>query len=158
LPFSFRDIEYDDLPVVVEMIGELAAAEGRPEAATITLEQLNKLLFASPQVAYGIVGIVNGEIVGYALFALKFSSFKGYLMGYLEDILIRPQYQRSGLGKPMMVAVTKKALALGCEHLEWSALNTNLDAIGFYDHIGAEREQGRTHFELDYEALKDWAR
>ncbi|UTW54586.1 GNAT family N-acetyltransferase [Kordiimonas sp. SCSIO 12610] len=152
--FEYRDINRADIDIVLGLIKELATHEGRPEAVTITPERLTDLLFGGNPVAHGIVGLVDGQIVGYALSAVKFSSFKGHKIAYIEDILVSQNARGNGLGIKMMRATVEKALSIGCEALEWSALDDNEVAIGFYDHIDADRETGRIHFEFDFQSMQ----
>ena len=151
--FTYHDISKQDLDAVLNLIHELAYHEGRPEAVSITKPELSDLLFDDIPVAHGIVGVTDGNIVGYALLALKFSSFKGYKVAYIEDVLVSKTARGMGLGLQMMQAIIEKAGSLGCKAIEWSALDDNEIAIGFYDYLKAVREVGRIHFELDHQGM-----
>jgi GNAT superfamily N-acetyltransferase len=147
--FNYRDVIETDLDILLSLIQELASHEGRPEAVSISKERLSELLFDPNPVAHGIVGMKGSEIIGYALLAIKFSSFKGHKTAYIEDVLVSQSVRGEGLGLNMMRAVAAKAKSLDCTAIEWSALDDNDVALGFYDYLGATREQGRIHFEFD---------
>jgi GNAT superfamily N-acetyltransferase len=156
--FEYRDIIETDLTVVLDLIHELACHEGRPEAVTISRQMLSNLLFADEPVAYGIVGLWEGQIVGYALLAKKFSSFKGHKIAYIEDVLISDKARGNGLGLKIMQSIISKSRSMNCKAIEWSALDCNNIALGFYDHIKAERETDRVHFSLDDQGMENLLR
>jgi len=137
-----------DLDVICAFIAELAAHEGRPELATITPDILQGLLFGDRALANAFLGYVKGQCAAYAIVAERFSSFRGTRLLYVEDMLVRPEFRGGGTGKQFLAFLAKRAAAKGCERMEWSALDNNDVALGFYDHIGAERESGVVHFSL----------
>lgn len=142
-----------DAELLVAFIGELAAHEGRPELATITAERLTDLLFSDQPMGRAFIGEVAGEQAAYAIVAERFTSFRGTRVLYIEDMLVRPEHRGGGTGKKMLAFLARLTRELGCNRLEWSALDNNDVALGFYDHIGAERETGVVHFELSGDAL-----
>jgi len=137
-----------DAPTLCEFIAELAEHEGRGDLATIDPVTLQKLLFGDRALADGYLGYVGDECAGYAIVAERFSSFRGTRYLYIEDMLIRPEFRGGGTGKQFLAFLAEQAVALGCERMEWSALDDNDIALGFYDHLGAEREGGVVHFSL----------
>ncbi len=137
-----------DAAVLCEFIAELAAHEGRPKLATITPDCLQGLLFGDRAIAEAYLGYVGGKCVAYAIVAERFSSFRGTRLLYIEDMLVRREYRGGGTGKQFLAFLARRAAGLGCERMEWSALDGNDVALGFYDHLGAEREDGVVHFSL----------
>jgi len=137
-----------DAAVLCEFIAELAAHEGRPELATITPECLQALLFGDRALAEGYLGYVGEKCAAYAIVAERFSSFRGTRLLYIEDMLVRREYRGGGTGKQFLAFLARRAADLRCERMEWSALDNNDVALGFYDHLGAEREDGVVHFSL----------
>ena len=144
-----------DAAILCEFISELAAHEGRPELATISPATLQSLLFGGRALASAYLGYVDENCAGYAIVAERFSSFRGTRYLYIEDMLVRPAYRGGGTGKQFLAFLAKQAVALGCERMEWSALDDNDLALGFYDHLGAEREGGVVHFSLRDENYKN---
>lgn len=144
----------DDLPLLITFIGELAAHEGRPELATIDAETLSALLFGERALGEAYIGELDGKAAAYAVVAERFTSFRGTRLLYIEDMLVRTEYRKGGTGKQMLAFLARRAQELGCQRMEWSALANNDIALGFYDHLGAERETGVVHFELSGDAYK----
>lgn len=142
-----------DLPVLVEFISELAAHEGRPELATITESVLSSLLFGEHALGRAFIGEVDEQTAAYAIVAERFTSFRGTRYLYVEDMLIRPAFRKGGAGKKFFAFLAKTALGMGCDRLEWSALDDNDIALGFYDHLNATRETGVVHFSLGQDGM-----
>ena len=138
-----------DLPLLVEFIGELAAHEGRPEFATITENVLSPLVFGGRALGSAFIGEVEGQAAAYAIVAERFASFRGTRYLYIEDMLIRPNFRKGGAGRKFLTFLAKIADDMGCARLEWSALDNNDVALGFYDHLKATRETGVVHYTLD---------
>ena len=83
------------------------------------------------------VASVVGFVVGFALFFHNFSTFLGKRGLYLEDLFVRPAARGAGLGKHLMAALARIAVQRDCGRFEWSVLDWNAPAIGFYRSIGA---------------------
>ncbi len=153
-PFSVRPAVEADIPLLVNFIGELAAHEGRPALATIDNGTLKTLLFGPKALGQAYVADVGEHAAAYAIVAERFSSFRGTRYLYIEDMLVRPAFRGGGTGRKLLGFLAQLAIAMGCERLEWSALDNNDIALGFYDHLQAEREQGVVHFSLRGAALE----
>lgn len=154
---TIRAAKPSDAAVLCEFISELAAHEGRPELATISPSTLQSLLFGDRALASAYLGYVGANFTGYAIVAERFSSFRGTRYLYIEDMLVRPEYRGGGTGKQFLAFLARQAAAQGCERMEWSALDNNDVALGFYDHLGAQREGGVVHFSLRGEKYKNLA-
>lgn len=137
-----------------DFIKDLAAHEGRPELATVSVAKLEALLFGPEALGRAYLVVQDGAFIAYSIVAERFSSFRGTRVLYIEDMLVRPAFQGGGTGKKLLSFLAGQAISLGCERLEWSALDNNDSALGFYDHIGAAREEGVVHFSLRGHALK----
>lgn len=152
---TIRAATQQDAAEICGFIAELAAHEGRPELATITPEILQDLLFGDRALALAYLGYVGQECAAYAIVAERFSSFRGTRLLYIEDMLVRPAFRGGGTGKKFLAFLAKQAATMGCERMEWSALDNNDVALGFYDHLGAEREDGVVHFSLRGNLLEE---
>ena len=150
---KIRPATETDLALLVTFIGELADHEGRPEIATINEETLSSLLFGNRALGLAFIGEVDGETAAYAIVAERFSSFRGTRFLYIEDMLVRQSFRKGGAGKQFLTFLARVAVERGLNRLEWSALDNNDVALGFYDHIGAERETGSVHFSLGHDAM-----
>jgi GNAT superfamily N-acetyltransferase len=133
-----RAAEPTDLPQIVRLIQELAEFEHLSHLCEVTAEKLEPHLFGPRPVAECLLGEVEGEAVGFALFYSNFSTFLAKPGLYLEDLYVRPAHRRSGLGKALLVHLAQLACERGCGRFEWTVLNWNEDAIRFYEKLGAE--------------------
>lgn len=150
---SIRPATIDDVPLIRALIGELAEYERLGDAAVATDADLRAQLFGAHPAAEVLIGEVDGEAAGFALFFHNFSTFLGKRGLYLEDLFVRPAARGVGLGKHLMAALARIALQRDCGRFEWSVLDWNAPAIGFYHRIGAVGMDEWTVQRLEGEAL-----
>ncbi len=132
-----RRIEPTDLPAVVEMVHELALYEREPDSCHLTVEQLEKALFAQAPALFGHVAEVDGEVAGMALWFLNFSTWRGTHGIYLEDLYVQPGHRGRGLGRELLRTLAAVCVQRGYSRLEWSVLDWNTPSIRFYRRLGA---------------------
>lgn len=153
-----RPARPDDVPAVVRLIRELAAYERSEHEVEITEEQLAGALFGPSPALFGHVGLApGGEVVGVALWFLNFSTWRGTHGIYLEDLYVRPEHRGAGLGRRLLVELARVCLRRGYRRLEWSVLDWNAPAIGFYRAAGAEPMDEWTVYRLTGDALERFA-
>ncbi|MFF3512645.1 GNAT family N-acetyltransferase [Streptomyces sp. NPDC002573] len=145
----------DDIPVLHFLIRELAEYEKAPDEARATQEQLREALFGDRPAAYAHVAEEGGEVVGFALWFLNFSTWRGVHGIYLEDLYVRPEARGGGHGKALLTELARICVARGYERLEWSVLNWNRPAIDFYEALGARPQDEWTVYRLTDGALAD---
>ena len=150
---SIRPATVDDVPLIRALIGELAEYERLADAAVATDADLRAQLFGERPAAEVLIGEVDGEPAGFALFFHNFSTFLGKRGLYLEDLFVRPAARGAGLGKHLMAALARIAVQRDCGRFEWSVLDWNAPAIGFYRRIGAVGMDEWTVQRLEGEAL-----
>ena len=150
---SIRPATIDDVPLIRALIGELAEYERLADAAVATDDDLRRQLFGAAPAAEVLIGEVDGEPAGFALFFHNFSTFLGKRGLYLEDLFVRPAARGVGLGKHLMAALARIAVQRDCGRFEWSVLDWNAPAIGFYRRIGAVGMDEWTVQRLEGEAL-----
>ena len=126
-----------DVPLIRQLIVELAEYERMRDAAVATDAALREQLFGAQPAAEVLLGEVDGQPAGFALFFHNFSTFLGQRGLYLEDLFVRPQFRGAGLGKRLMATLARLAVQRGCGRFEWSVLDWNTPSIGFYRSIGA---------------------
>ncbi|HEX7104562.1 MAG TPA: GNAT family N-acetyltransferase [Acidothermaceae bacterium] len=130
-----------DVDTILSLIKELAAFEREPDAVQATPDDLRAALFCDrPAVSCLIAEHDTGdgvEIAGFALWFLNFSTWVGKHGVYLEDLYVRPRYRRNGYGKALLLQLVRIALERGYGRVEWSVLDWNAGAQGFYRAIGA---------------------
>ncbi|MEW2345524.1 MULTISPECIES: GNAT family N-acetyltransferase [Streptomyces] len=148
-----RDATPDDVPVLHAMIRELAAYEKEPEQARATEEQLREALFGERPAVFAHVAEADGEPVGFALWFLNFSTWRGVHGIYLEDLYVRPHARGGGHGRALLTELARICVARGYERLEWAVLNWNAPSIGFYESLGARPQDEWTTYRLTDGAL-----
>ena len=150
---SIRPATVDDVALIRALIGELAEYERLAHAAVATDDGLRDQLFGAHPGAEVLIGEVDGEPAGFALFFHNFSTFLGKRGLYLEDLFVRPAFRGSGLGKHLMATLARIAVQRDCGRFEWSVLDWNAPAIGFYRKLGATGLDEWTVQRLEGDAL-----
>ena len=150
---SIRPATADDVPLIRQLIAELAEYERLADAAVATDDGLRAQLFGAQPAAEVLIGEVDGQPAGFALFFHNFSTFLGKRGLYLEDLFVRPEFRGHGLGKHLMATLARLAVQRDCGRFEWSVLDWNELAIAFYRRIGAAGMDGWTVQRLEGDAL-----
>jgi GNAT superfamily N-acetyltransferase len=135
---TIRPATEEDVPVVFDLICELATYEKLRDEVVGTAEILRASLFDRGD-AEALIVEDGGEVVGYAIFYTTFSTFECRSGIWLEDVYVRPQHRRGGIGLRVMEHLAGLALERGHVRLEWVALNWNEPALNFYAKLGAAR-------------------
>ncbi|UTW07350.1 GNAT family N-acetyltransferase [Pseudomonas benzenivorans] len=149
-----RPARPEDVDLILALIGELADYEKLGDQAVATPAQLTEHLFGPRPYAEVLIGEVDGEAAGFALFFHNFSTFLGKPGLYLEDLYVRPAARGAGLGKALLTRLAALALERGCGRLEWGVLDWNEPAIGFYQRLGATPMDEWTPYRLTGAALQ----
>ena len=136
-PFSLRAAEPRDVPAIVGLIRELAVFEQLEHLMQATPETLQPHLFGAQAVAEALVAEVGGTVVAFALFFRNFSTFLARPGLYLEDLYVQPAHRGAGIGQALLQRLAQLAVERGCGRFEWSVLDWNVNAIGFYQRMGA---------------------
>lgn len=130
-----------DVPFLLAMIKELAAYEREPDAVQSTEALFHQFLFGNGfgrgPCAEALVGELNGTPQAAALYFMNFSTWSGGVGLYLEDLYVRPDARRHGLGRAMLKELASIAKSRHCRRMEWSVLDWNTPAQDFYKTIGA---------------------
>jgi GNAT superfamily N-acetyltransferase len=142
-----------DIPVILELIHELALYEKEPDAVKATGAQLRQALFGPEPAVFAHVAEVDGQVEGMALWFRNFSTWEGVHGIYLEDLYVRPGNRGRGLGTALLRTLARHAVEQGYARLEWAVLNWNEPAIGFYRSLGAGPQDEWTTYRLAGEAL-----
>nr|WP_290714231.1 GNAT family N-acetyltransferase [Gordonia sp. UBA5067] len=153
-----RAAKSEDVPAILALIQGLAEYENEPGAVHATEELLAEQLFGEHPGAEVVIADVAGDAVGFALFFHNFSTWEGRRGLYLEDLFVKPGFRGRGVGALLMAHLAGLAVARGCARFEWSVLDWNTPAIGFYRSLGAVGMDGWTVQRLDGEALVALAR
>lgn len=139
MPCHIRPATRDDVPLLLELIGELADYERLRDEVVLDAALLEQHLFGERPAAEAVLAEAGGETAGYALFFPTFSTFLGRPGIWLEDLFVRPALRGAGIGGALLAHVAGLAVARGCGRMEWSALDWNEPALAFYRGLGAKR-------------------
>lgn len=153
MTLSIRSATPADLPLIAAFIRELAVYEKLLDEVRFDEAVLGAKLFGPRPYAEVVIGEVEGVPQGFALFFHNFSTFEGRPGIYLEDLFVRPDARGAGLGKALLCYLAKLAVERDCARLEWSVLDWNAPAIGFYEKLGARGMDEWTVMRVDGEKL-----
>jgi GNAT superfamily N-acetyltransferase len=136
---EIRPAEPADIPAILGLVRGLARYEELLHECTATEERLRSGLFpaSGPPAAECVLAVEAGETAGFALFFTTFSTFLAKPGIWLEDLFVVPERRNRGIGRALLLHVARLANRRGCGRLEWSVLDWNSPAIGFYESIGA---------------------
>ena len=143
-----------DVPVILELIHELAAYEREPDAVKNSVPVLTEQLFGENPAIFAHVVEEQGAVMGFALWFLNYSTWEGTHGIYLEDLYVRPQARGRGYGKALLQELARTAVERGYARVEWAVLKWNEPSIGFYRSLGAEPMDEWDTFRLTGAALE----
>jgi GNAT superfamily N-acetyltransferase len=153
LTLSIRPACRTDLPLIAQFIRDLADYERLAHDVRFDEAVLGDRLFGPRPYAEVLIGEIDSEPQGFALFFHNFSTFEGKPGVYLEDLFVRPEARGSGLGKALLQRLAQIAVERDCARLEWWVLDWNEPAIAFYKSFGAKPMDEWTTFRVDGDAL-----
>ena len=143
-----------DEGLVLSFIAALAEYEKLSHEAVATEADIAATLFGPNPRAFCDIAEIDGQPVGFALWFYNFSTFVGRHGIWLEDLFVLPQARGSGAGKALLQGLARRCVDENLGRLEWSVLDWNAPAIGFYDSLGADAMDGWTTRRLHGDALK----
>ena len=146
--FTIRRARVEDVPIILELIRDLAAYERAPDEVTATEEQLADVLFGERPVAEVLLAFEGKSPAGFAVFFHNFSTWLGRPGLYLEDLFVKPEKRGKGYGCALLMELAKIARDRGCGRMEWAVLDWNEPAIKFYRALGAKPMDDWTVFRL----------
>ena len=156
MTFRLHHATEHELPIVLALIKQLAEYEKLAEAVVATEKILRESLFER-RAAEVVIGYAGDEPAGFAVYYRTFSTFLGVPGMYLEDLFVTPKFRRQGLGRQLLVHLAQIADERGYGRIEWSVLDWNELAIGFYKSLGATPLDEWTVFRLSGDALRKLA-
>jgi GNAT superfamily N-acetyltransferase len=140
--------------LVLAFVRELAEYEKLTHECVATEAMIGEALFGAKPLVFCEFAEWNGEVVGFALWCLNFSTFSGKTGLYLEDLFVRPSHRGKGIGKALMIHLAKRCAENGWGHIQWSVLDWNTPSIEFYKSLGAVMLDEWTGVRVSGEALK----
>lgn len=153
-----REAGPDDLATIHGFILDLAAYERLSHEVEATLADLERDLFGPAPRVFCDIAEIDGAPVGFALWFYNYSTFRGRHGIWLEDLFVRPERRGAGAGLALLKALARRCADEDLARLEWSVLDWNTPAIGFYDSLGALAMDEWTTRRLTGAALEALAR
>jgi GNAT superfamily N-acetyltransferase len=127
----------DEAGVVLSLIKELAEYEKLSHEVEATEAMIADALFDDNPRLFCDIAEWNGEVAGFAVWFVNFSTFSGRSGIYLEDLFVRPALRGKGIGKALLSHLAKACVANDWSRLQWSVLDWNEPSIAFYKSLGA---------------------
>ncbi|HRH41769.1 MAG TPA: GNAT family N-acetyltransferase [Pyrinomonadaceae bacterium] len=153
--FQIRRSQQSDIPQILAMIREFAEFEKLLEYCEVTAESLHEVLFDEKAFVESLIVFSDETPIGYAIFFPYFASFRGQRGIYLEDIYLKPDYRRFGLGEKIIREIARIGKEKGCVRIDFQVLSHNKNARNFYQKLGAVEDKSETHFKFTDEAFQN---
>ena len=153
-----RSATPEDVPVILDLIKQLAEYERLSDKVIATEQRLRDTLFGERPAAEVLLAALERETVGYALFFTTYSTFLAKPGLYLEDLFVKPHARGKGVGKALLARLAKIAVERDCGRVEWTVLDWNEPSIRFYETLGAVPLNGWIIYRLTGDSLAKLAR
>jgi GNAT superfamily N-acetyltransferase len=137
MSLAIRRARPDEAGLVLSLICELAEYEKLLHEVEASEAMIAAALFGDHPKLFCEIAEWNGEVAGFAVWFVNFSTFSGRAGIYLEDLFVRPALRGNGIGKALLAHLAKECMANGWSRLQWSVLNWNTPSIEFYKSLGA---------------------
>lgn len=149
MSFSIRRAEPADCPRLMELVRELAVFEKEPDQVKVSDEHFYESGFGSNPVWWAFVAEVEGIIQGFALYYVRYSTWKGQRL-YLEDLLVTEAMRGNGLGKALFDRIIVEGKQKGFSGMAWQVLDWNEQAIDFYRKYKADLDSGWLNCTIEF--------
>jgi GNAT superfamily N-acetyltransferase len=157
LTIHIRPATHADAALILRFITELAVYEKAEHEVVASVADIQASLFSAQSSAKALICEMNGEAIGFCVYFFSYSTWLGKPGLYLEDLYVSPSSRGSGAGKQMLRHLARIACETGCGRFEWSVLDWNEPAIGFYESIGASAQSEWVRYRLAGDALTAFA-
>lgn len=157
MDFQIRPLARREVPILLELIRELAHFERLEHEVEATVRSISNSIFGPNRAAGALLARHRGEAAGYAIYFYTFSSFVGRRGLWLEDLYVRPAFRGKGLGRSLLQAVARFGAARNCGRFEWTALDWNKRALDFYRGLGAQAMDDWVLFRMNSRRMKQLA-
>jgi GNAT superfamily N-acetyltransferase len=142
-----------DAALILAFIRQLAEHERQSHHVDATQENISTALFSRDPKVFCEIAERRRQAIGFALWFYNFSTFRGRHGIFLEDLYVSPGARGNGVGKRLLAHLARRCVVEGLLRLEWSVLDWNEPAIGFYRAQGAEWHRHWTMCRLTGTAL-----
>ncbi|MGJ7550650.1 N-acetyltransferase family protein [Pseudomonas alloputida] len=158
MSLTIRPAVRTDAAQILAYITELAEYERARHEVVATLDDIEHSLFDEGSTVHSLICERDGKAIGFAVYFYSYSTWQGRNGIYLEDLYITPEQRGGGAGRDVLRHIAREAVAKGCGRFEWSVLNWNEPAIGFYQSLGAEPQDEWVRYRLDGDRLLAFAK
>ena len=148
MELTIREAVKEDCPRLMELVYELAVYERAPEEMTVELSHFIESGFGPHPVWWAFVAEEDGRIEGFALYYIRYSTWKGQRM-YLEDLIVTEKMRGRGLGKLLFDRLIEEAKEKKFSGMVWQVLDWNEPAINFYKKYNARFDGGWMNCAID---------
>ena len=142
-----------DVPLILQLIKALAEYERLGDQVSATEAMIRESFFGPAPHAHAVIARIDGDAVGFAIWFSTYSTFLSKPGIYLEDLFVLPHWRGQGVGRALLRHLARIAVERGCGRIEWSVLDWNETAIGFYRNIGARAMDEWTVYRLTGDAI-----
>ena len=153
MSINIREARKEDCSRLLELVQELADYERAPDEVTVTLPEFEEAGFGTKPVWKAFVAEVEGKIEGFALYYIRFSTWKGSRL-FLEDFYLTEHMRGKGIGKMLFETIIYEAKEKGFNGISWQVLDWNEPAINFYNKYQSGYEAGWLNASLSKEQLE----
>jgi GNAT superfamily N-acetyltransferase len=151
--FSIRRAAKADAPVILALLGELAAYEKLTDKFQLTETLIMRDLLDGAAVAYCDIAFWRGEPAGLSVWYWIYRSFRAQRGLFVEDLYVRPQFRGRGFGRALLGHLARSAAEAGAGWMEWLVLDWNTPSIAFYKSLGAAPVKDWIGYRLEGEAM-----
>ena len=151
---TIREARPEDAGLIYRFVCDLAEYEKLRHEVTTDEAEMARALFGPNARVFCDIAEWDGAPAGFAVWFYNFSTFRGRHGIYLEDLFVQPEHRGRGIGKALLTGLAQRAVAQGLARVEWAVLDWNVDAIGFYEGLGADVIQDWRICRLTGEALQ----
>jgi len=158
MSLTIRPAVRTDAPQILAFITELAEYERARHEVIASVADIEHSLFDEGSTVHSLICERDGRAIGFAVYFYSYSTWLGRNGIYLEDLYITPEQRGGGAGRDLLRYIAREAVEHRCGRLEWSVLDWNAPAIGFYEALGAQAQDEWVRYRLDGEKLLRFAR
>ncbi|ATP45173.1 GNAT family N-acetyltransferase [Pseudomonas putida] len=157
MSLTIRPAVRTDAAQMLAFITELADYERARHEVIASVADIERSLFDEGSTVHSLICERDGQAIGFTVYFYSYSTWLGRNGIYLEDLYVTPEQRGDGAGRTLLRHIAREAVANGCGRLEWSVLDWNEPAIGFYQSLGAEAQAEWVKYRLDGEKLLAFA-
>jgi GNAT superfamily N-acetyltransferase len=154
---TIRKAVIEDANLILGFVHKLAKVEKAEHEVETSQKQLIKTLFGKKSTSHAVICEAGGIPIGHAIYFFNYSTWQGKNGLYIEDLYILEEYRNLGAGKQIIKYLSCLALEKDCGRVEWSVLEWNEPAIGFYESLGARPQSEWIRYRLSEKELKELA-